>query len=374
MIDLNLKRLADWGFKDIHHDNWPARIVVVPAFFKEFHSNHPPAWYEELGPEYGCVAWLYQRLDPDVPHYILNRGFESAVILRFLVDFYGNLPDYVAFIQGRPHNDKFMQWLNCLNFDNAANLSYVPLAKKWLLRSGAGARIEEGEGYSYEACFTAIQSLFGLRNPDAIDNGLISSNVEGNHFLVSKHAILQHDKRAYELAFKYITGHCPGRKPNVSALYTDLKKTTVGHEFCILHPHWESADWAASRSVNRWWPCLFHTTEKECSSVIIKDVQTRSTKPGCKWTREKFYGLGQADAKRRRYFLPTKQQSMRPTSRSKHSACVIEDLSHAIFGRPQLDQPPTRQQLCTWFKAQCPGSPCDKPTHYFPGIEVKPVV
>lgn len=43
--------------------------------------------------------FLYQKYSASLPNYIaINRGTEGAVFLRYIIDHYHDLPDFIVFI------------------------------------------------------------------------------------------------------------------------------------------------------------------------------------------------------------------------------------------------------------------------------------
>ena len=66
----------------------PCRQWLTPPGAGEASSRlAPPAWLlHEVG------VYLYQRINASWPCYVPNRGFESAIYLRFIADHYKALP------------------------------------------------------------------------------------------------------------------------------------------------------------------------------------------------------------------------------------------------------------------------------------------
>jgi hypothetical protein len=48
---------------------------------------------------YDTAAPMYQRRHPEMPGYVPNHGYEGGVYLKFIVDYYDNLPDVAVFLQ-----------------------------------------------------------------------------------------------------------------------------------------------------------------------------------------------------------------------------------------------------------------------------------
>ena len=99
---------------------WGLSTVLVPAVFREWGGLplRAPRWLLEQAPVY-----LYQRLAPEKPCYSHNSGYECGIYLRFLNDYYDNLPAFIVFAQAdwfamhkgqAPHIFDFWQ-LRCLH-------------------------------------------------------------------------------------------------------------------------------------------------------------------------------------------------------------------------------------------------------------------
>ena len=82
---------------------WPVNTtVVVPAVYEEYEQNFPP-WLLRW------PVWIYQRKNENAPLFCPNYGHEGGVYLKFIVDFYDNLPEKIAFIQATPE-EHFGDW------------------------------------------------------------------------------------------------------------------------------------------------------------------------------------------------------------------------------------------------------------------------
>jgi hypothetical protein len=68
---------------------------VVASVYREWgQTPAPPAWLTAQHP-----VWLYQRLTNAAACYAPNRGFESGIYLRFIVEHYESLPAVMVFVQ-----------------------------------------------------------------------------------------------------------------------------------------------------------------------------------------------------------------------------------------------------------------------------------
>ncbi|CAF4161335.1 unnamed protein product [Adineta steineri] len=93
------------------------RLVVIPAIWKEIDWANPSSWPSwlrdglDLSNKNTSRAYdihLYQRIDPNstAPYnwpYCRNVHEEAGVYLKFIYDYYYDLPDRMLFIHGNPH-------------------------------------------------------------------------------------------------------------------------------------------------------------------------------------------------------------------------------------------------------------------------------
>jgi hypothetical protein len=75
----------------VQSTSWNSSVVIVPTVFTEW-DNGWPAWTENR------TVYLYQRTDPNAPRFCKNTGHEAGVILRFIVEFYDDLPNQTVFL------------------------------------------------------------------------------------------------------------------------------------------------------------------------------------------------------------------------------------------------------------------------------------
>ena len=81
----------------LHETPWRSATVIVPAVYREWGVILPlraPDWLVRQAPVY-----LYQRLDKNQSCFAQNRGYESGIYLRFLLDHLDNLPAHTVFAQ-----------------------------------------------------------------------------------------------------------------------------------------------------------------------------------------------------------------------------------------------------------------------------------
>jgi len=79
------------------------KFALVVSVYKEWGDNaeNVPEWANAnmLRDNYFVVQPFYQRIDTNKPAFVVNKGFESGVYMRYIVDNYYNLPEAVIFVQ-----------------------------------------------------------------------------------------------------------------------------------------------------------------------------------------------------------------------------------------------------------------------------------
>ena len=93
------------------------------------HYQEDLKWVKELKHKYVIYnknPVFYGRYDFDLP----NIGFDAAVYLKYIVDNYDSLPDYVCFAQDQPfdHCPKALEKINNFNFDKP----FVPIGAVYI--------------------------------------------------------------------------------------------------------------------------------------------------------------------------------------------------------------------------------------------------
>ena len=233
---------GDASSSTITTHSWHSSAVVVPAIFREWGSTlplSPPPWLTAQYPVY-----LYQRLNSSFPCFCLNRGYESGIILQFLVDHYTRLPAIVAFVQadwlqrargvmGLPAPFDFWQPQCALERIDAPWHSWMPLGKRhscWppghMWRNAMyweHARSQHTHGAPsvsaalVDACWHALLGIFGQSSLSP----LIRLNLTFypyQNFVASRGQLRQHGHERYKLAHErlVINGTClyPATQPD----------------------------------------------------------------------------------------------------------------------------------------------------------------
>lgn len=113
--------------------------VLVPSIYDEYEEIGLPQWImnETLKKELDYTVFLYQKLHPDQPNFMRNRGTEGGVYLKYIVDHYDNFPDVAIFVQAHPgeHQPHFLNWIRCIspmaNFININNNRGCKTTQAW---------------------------------------------------------------------------------------------------------------------------------------------------------------------------------------------------------------------------------------------------
>ena len=107
--------------------------VIVPSVYKEWDSKKPEWTSVEMQKQYNYSIFQYQRLDPTLPNYIINRGTEGAVYLKYIVDHYHNFPDVAVFVHAHPevHSKSWLNMIQCVS----PNVTFFNINEEHVCRS-----------------------------------------------------------------------------------------------------------------------------------------------------------------------------------------------------------------------------------------------
>uniref|UniRef100_A0A7S1NDV4 Uncharacterized protein n=1 Tax=Eutreptiella gymnastica TaxID=73025 RepID=A0A7S1NDV4_9EUGL len=203
---------------DAKNKKWRSSKVLVPAIYKEF-SDELPSWITHATPESGMTAYLYQRLDPKLPRYTPNYGWESGVYLQFINDFYHNLPDLTIFVHAHAyeHNPDWPTWARCLK----PTATYAPLLYKFIENRNMHVWLGQGTAVTYEQCFRDLLSIFDQPIPFRRQLPWFSFYCCAN-FAVSRKQILKHTRPAYRRAHLKLglQAVCHLGRPNYKELWS----------------------------------------------------------------------------------------------------------------------------------------------------------
>ena len=89
--------------------------VVVQAVYKEW-INSKPRWVTDsaIQRRHNFTMFAYQKLDTNAPNYFsYNRGTETGVYLKYIVDHYNSFPDVAIFVHAKPYEHQ-VNWLNMI--------------------------------------------------------------------------------------------------------------------------------------------------------------------------------------------------------------------------------------------------------------------
>ncbi|CAF1688726.1 unnamed protein product, partial [Adineta ricciae] len=159
------------------------QLVVIPAIWKEIDwSNRSswPAWLQKglepsnsSSPQPYCIH-LYQRIDPSStpPYnwpYCQNVHEEAGVYLKFIYDYYHDLPDRMLFIHGNPirHSPYPIETALCVRDDvHYANINFFwDNEKRW---SEWLQDAKDNLSFMYK-CAVRLLTLFGYNGKAQIN-------------------------------------------------------------------------------------------------------------------------------------------------------------------------------------------------------------
>ena len=89
--------------------------VLVPAVYKEWIKDKPH-WVTDpaIQKKHNYTVFAHQKLDPNAPNYFAhNRGTETGVYLKYVVDHYHDFPDVAIFVHSKPYEHQ-TNWLNMI--------------------------------------------------------------------------------------------------------------------------------------------------------------------------------------------------------------------------------------------------------------------
>ena len=164
------------------------KLIVIPAIWKEIDWTNRSGWplwlLEGLNPQASYHVHLYQRIDPNstAPYdwpYCANRHEEAGVYLKFIHDYYYDLPKKMLFIQGSPYTHSLnpIGSAQCVRDD----VHYVSVNIPWFAdrpwRMWAIDNDDDPIGKMYR-CASRLLRLFGLNGDSQLNpqNIIIKSN------------------------------------------------------------------------------------------------------------------------------------------------------------------------------------------------------
>ena len=178
------------------------RVAIVIAELDEFHAG-VPHWAEPNVAQAYCVAPPYQRKDPEVPNFVPQRGLEGGVYLKFVVDYYDNLPDVTVFM--RPSDGRFddLQQRLAILEKHADEVKFQPMGVRYKPGSGPKRDAPRREltdrrlsGARHptdlrDRCYARIANAFGAPDTPSADLGdqvvaETASYYPGGYFAVSR--------------------------------------------------------------------------------------------------------------------------------------------------------------------------------------------
>jgi hypothetical protein len=183
------------------HARWPTWKVLVPAVYKEWQAG-PPSWVRNTSAH---SVFLYQRYNPRAPNFAYNFGTEGGVFLRFIVDFYHDLPDVTVFLHGgnpADHNPRVWDLVRCLRPD----ATFVPLNDVFVHNRSVAEFSFYGWSVWLEQCWRDFLAAFNVTFPPRQRVGV--SFTCCSQFAVSRRTLRRHSLETYRRALR-IAGEPP---------------------------------------------------------------------------------------------------------------------------------------------------------------------
>ena len=200
---------------------WNHSVVAIPAVYSEWDDWLPP-WY--INPnKWNISVFTYQRRDPKKEHYVPNMGGEAGVYLKFVIDFYDNLPDVSLFVHGRPDDHRpimsnHLDWAGCikpniLNGYHTVNILHIPRTTEWF------GKFE----LWIEQCWRDLLAVVDIypepRKPIKV------ATYANQQFAITRDHLRRHPKKIYETLYEKIVlqGRCHVGEPDYEDLYAYVK-------------------------------------------------------------------------------------------------------------------------------------------------------
>lgn len=168
------------------------------------------SWLESL--PRGIDVITYQSKDPGSPHFVDNFGNEASKYLRYIIDRYDDLPDFVAFVQaGRqdwhdplPKDQALARW----DWESPVRnngMAYLPTSAPCSIEnSGEGGEDEDLHASQMHAVREAWPEVFRE------ELGLLPKRWVTQccaQFEVTRAAVRQHPKSFYQGLFDWVMRH-----------------------------------------------------------------------------------------------------------------------------------------------------------------------
>ena len=148
---------------DDDSSGWPTPLVVVPAVFDEWDapegarhaSDAIPDWATPGARDgYSMASNFYQRRFEEDADFVPNRGYETSVYIKFIIDHYRNLPDVTAFVKGSFAPEDAKARLNAVA-KKVKKIGFQPLTVDV---DGANERLRSPDGFDPELGFVRSRS------------------------------------------------------------------------------------------------------------------------------------------------------------------------------------------------------------------------
>jgi len=164
------------------------------------HYNEDLSWTQNL--KFDGEIVIYSKTIQSNPHrYIpINKGQEVPMYLKYIIDYYDNLPDKTLFLHGHstsPHQDFDSRYIiENLNWD--CDNFFSVNKREWYQEVSKNCQLSKG---SFDIWLKTYWYKF-LEILPFPDNGLFFYS--GAQFVVNKELITQHPKSYYEDLYNWV--------------------------------------------------------------------------------------------------------------------------------------------------------------------------
>jgi hypothetical protein len=164
------------------------------------HFNEGLGWIENLNGDYNKIVYS-KTIDYNKERFIpINKGQEVPMYLKYIIDFYDNLPEKTLFLHAHlnsPHQDFDSSYIvENLNWD--CDDFFSVNKREWYQEVSKNYQLSQG---SFDVWLTKYWHKFQDFLPFP-ENGLFFYS--GAQFVVSKELILQYPKYFYENLYDWV--------------------------------------------------------------------------------------------------------------------------------------------------------------------------
>lgn len=163
------------------------------------HYNEDLFWTQNL--KFDGEVIIYSKTDKSNPdRYVpINKGQEVPMYLKYIIDFYDNLPDKTLFLHGHyhsPHQDYDSKFIcENLNWDNSDFFSVN--RRDWYQDIGDNLNTWKVHSMWLQECWEMFEGFLPFPNQGTMF-------YSGAQFVVGKELILKYPKMFYEKIYNWV--------------------------------------------------------------------------------------------------------------------------------------------------------------------------